>query len=85
MNSSALILWTRSFPVEGRSGYLVLLSSFIEIPVFNANSAFPDQMPHSVASDLDLHCFPVFRLWHAGHKWVVILLQVVKSMYIRNE
>ena len=35
-----------------------MLTCFVEIPVFNANSADPDQMPHSVASDLGLHCLP---------------------------
>ena len=28
----------------------------MEIAKVNANSADPDQMPHSVASDLGLHC-----------------------------
>ena len=27
-----------------------------------ANSADPDQMPHSVASDLGLHCLPITLL-----------------------
>ena len=31
----------------------------IEIHVFNANSVDPNQMPHSVVSDLGLHCLPV--------------------------
>ena len=38
-------------------GYFLLLVCFTEIPVFNANSVDPDQMPHSVASDLGPHCF----------------------------
>ena len=29
----------------------------MEIPVFNANSVDPDQMLHSVASDLGLHFY----------------------------
>ena len=34
------------------------LLSYIEIPVLHvyANSVDPDQMPHTVASDLGLHC-----------------------------
>ena len=40
------------------------------MPVVNANSVDPDQMPHSVASDLGLHCLPVSHLWDARHKWV---------------
>ena len=40
-----------------------------------ANSGDPDQMPHSVASDLGLHCLPstplgVSRLqWVDNHNW----------------
>ena len=40
------------------SGLFLSLLYFIEIPVFNANSADPDQMPHSTASDLGLHHLP---------------------------
>ena len=29
---------------------------FSENPILNANSVDPDQMPHSAASDLGLHC-----------------------------
>ena len=32
---------------------------FIEILVINTNSVDPDQMPHSLASDLGLHCWPI--------------------------
>ena len=54
-------------------GYLVsflLLPCFMEIPIINANSVEPDQMPHSAASDLGLHCLPVSHLWDARVKWV---------------
>ena len=37
---------------------------------FNANSIDPDQMPHSLASDLDLYSLPVSLLWDTKHKWV---------------
>ena len=30
-----------------------------EIPVFNTNSVDPDQMPHSGASHLGMHCLPI--------------------------
>ena len=33
-----------------------------------ANSVDPDQMPHSVASDLGLHCLPMTLLWFPGKK-----------------
>ena len=48
----------------------LLLPSFIEIPVFNANRVDPDQMPHSAASGQGLHCLPMSLLWDARHKWV---------------
>ena len=44
----------------------------IEIPAFCANSIDPDQTPRSLASDLGLHCLPMFFLWDARHKWVKI-------------
>ena len=40
------------------------------IPVLNANSVDPDQMPHSVASDLGLHCLLMSYLWDARVKLV---------------
>ena len=44
-------------------GWFSLLPCFIEIPVFNTNSVDPDQMLHSVASDLGLHCLLMSFLW----------------------
>ena len=35
---------------------------FIEIPVVKANTVDTDQMPHSVTSDLGLHCLPITLL-----------------------
>ena len=40
------------------------------MPVVNANSVDPDQIPHSATSDLSLHCLPKSHLWNARHKWV---------------
>ena len=34
-----------------------------EIPLFNVNCSDPDQMPHSMVSDLGLHCLPLAKLW----------------------
>ena len=68
MDSSAITLWTDTFPIKGMSGSFLLQACFIEIPALNANSADPDQTPRSVASDLGLHRLPVFHLWDAGHK-----------------
>ena len=42
----------------------------LEIPVLNANSVDPDQMLHSAASDLGLHCLQRSHLWDARLKWV---------------
>ena len=42
------------------------------MPVINVNSVDPDQMPHSVVSDLGLYCLPMSHLWTARHKWVNI-------------
>ena len=57
MDSSTTILWTRLFPIAGC--FISFYYYFIEIPVFNANSVDPDQMPLSAVSDLGLHCLPV--------------------------
>ena len=35
-----------------------------------ANSGDPDQMLHSAASDLDLHCLPVTCLGVSSLQWV---------------
>ena len=58
MASSTTTLWTSLCAVVGCLVVLLFLC-FIEILVFNANSVDPDQMPHSVASDLGLYCLPV--------------------------
>ena len=50
--------------------FLVIITVFIEIPVFNANRVDPDQTPRSVASDLDLHCLPMSRLWAIRHRLI---------------
>ena len=47
-------LSTGLFPIAGYYYHY-----FIEIPVLNANSVDPDQIPHSAASDLGLHCLPI--------------------------
>ena len=43
------------------------------IPIYYSNSADFDQIPHSVASNLDLHDLPVSLLWDARLKWVNVL------------
>ena len=61
---------TGSLLVEGVSGFFLLLPCFIEVHVFNANSVDPDQMLHPAASDLGLHCLPMFHLQDARIKWI---------------
>ena len=70
MDYSTSTLWTGPFPVCGVSGWFLYSSCNVETSEFNANSADPDQMPHSVASDLGLHCLPMSLLWNATLKWV---------------
>ena len=36
----------------------------------NANRVDPDQTPHSVAFELDLHCLAMSLLWDSKLKWV---------------
>ena len=67
MDSSTSL--NRSISNKG-SGWFLSLLCFTEIPVFNANSVDPDQMPHSAASDLDLHCMPITLLRVSRLKWV---------------
>ena len=37
-----------------------------------ANGGDPDQTPHSVASDVGLHCLPITCLGVSGLQWVKI-------------
>ena len=46
------------------------MSIFEGYGALNANSVDPDQMPHSVASDLSLHCLSMSILCDARHNWV---------------
>ena len=41
----------------------------------SANSGDPDQTPHSVASDLDLHCLPITHLGVFRLKCVTVIIQ----------
>ena len=55
---------------EGLPGYFLLLPCSIQSLLFNANSVNPDQMPHSVVSDLGLRCLVMSLLWGVRHNWV---------------
>ena len=47
--------------------------------VFNANSVYPNQTPHSAASDLVLHCLSMYHLLDTRHKWVEYLTDSEKG------
>ena len=57
MQPSITTLLSSLFTIEG---CLVsfFITFFIEIPVINANSKDLEQMPHSAAFELCLHCLP---------------------------
>ena len=55
---------------SGSKQIFLVLSFITEIPVLKANSVDPDQMPHSAASDLGIHCLPMSLLWGTRHQWV---------------
>ena len=70
------------------SGWFLLLPCFVRISELITNSVDPDQMAHSAASDLSLHCLPMSLLLDARHKWVkvccyyiVILSVIVKTSF----
>ena len=67
LTSTKLCLVNSSFRCEMdesichlRDVWLIIFTSiiFTEIPVLNANSADPDQLLSSLASDLGQHCLP---------------------------
>ena len=39
-----------------------------------ANSGDPDQMPHSMASDLGLHCLPITLLGVSRLQWIKVMV-----------
>ena len=61
------------------SGQFLVLPWIIKMPVINAYSVDPDQTPRCAASDLGLHCLPMFHLWDARHKWVKLRICTVCS------
>ena len=52
---------------------IITLSCFVEIYGLNANSVDPDQTPRSAATDLGLHCLPMFILCDTRLKWVKVI------------
>ena len=70
VDSSTSLFGQVHFQFEGCLFCLSVLSFIIEIPVLNANSVDPDQMPHFAASDLGLHCLQMCLLWYIRYKYV---------------
>ena len=52
--------------------------------IMQANSGDPDQTPHSVASDLGLHYFPMSHRKDARHIWVKMQLFCLSHKSCRN-
>ena len=75
MDSSILIYWISPFIILGVSGvyiYIYILYFHRNCCKFHVNSVEPDQMPHSVASDLCLHCLlstSLSILWDVRRYW----------------
>ena len=67
MHYSTLALWISPIRIEGVSDLFLLMSYFVEIPVFNANTINHDQTPLSVASDLGPHSLPMFFFGNIRH------------------
>ena len=67
MDSSTSCHWTCPYPIDEESGKFFIISIFIEIPVFYANSVDPDQTLRSAAFDLGLYCLPMSLLRNARH------------------
>ena len=65
MDSSNTAHWYGLFQIAG-----CLVSFYYYIPVLYASGVDPDQMPHSAASDLGLHCLPIILLGVSNLKWV---------------
>ena len=64
---------------------VLLISYFIEIPVFNANNVDADQTPRSAVSDLGLHCLPIPLLWDARLKWVTNVFDQRMILHLISE
>ena len=47
----------------------------------NADSVDPDQMLHSLMSDLGLHCLPITLLGVSGLKWVKLPIIIHSKCY----
>ena len=78
MNSSIM----NAIYSEGCYIETTLVASIIKAFYVIANSADPDQMPHTVASDMGLHCLPqsYFRNSRFYNFWVISFLPLTSKM-----
>ena len=60
MEFPTYINWTSPFTFEGVWWYFSFLFIFLK-KLLSANSGEPDQTPRFAASDLVLHCLPMFH------------------------
>ena len=51
--------------------------SDLDIPDLYATSGDPDQMPHSVMSDLGLHCLPINFCWYFREECVNVIARII--------
>ena len=73
VDSSVITVWKGLFPIAGYLVVFFIFLCYIEIPVINAKKVDSNQTPHSVASDLSLHCCH-FTFW--GFPNLIMLVQV---------
>ena len=70
MPSGLFYFYYSDWSVSNRRGsglQYIIITMFIEIPVFNANNVDTDQTPPFAASDLDLLYLPMSLLWDSRH------------------
>ena len=60
MDFSTLIYWKSPFAIKGVLGVIFLGLFGSRQKLLLANSGDPHQMPHYAASDLGLHCLPMY-------------------------
>ena len=70
VDTSSVICWMSPFVILGVSGLLCHFYSIFDGKSCEQTNVGSDQMPHYVASDLGLHCFPKTLLRVSMKEWV---------------
>ena len=74
MDTSTTTFLTGLFTIAGfLISFITIITMFFKIPVVNVNSVDSDQMPHSAASDLGVHCLPLTLFGASRLSWVNVL------------